>query len=164
MKALLLAISLLPLMAPEAYSADADFKAIVRGVESNLGVRRMHIPLLGTVLYFATAAHPGGVKQADVAIFEDQDYTLPEAGRFEEIVRQAAGDGWSPVVRVRENHNRELTYIYTKPMGGDLKIIVASFEPREAVLTYLRVKPKAMLEALDEPNHAGRALAGSGSR
>jgi hypothetical protein len=132
MKALLLAVPLLALMAPEAYSGDADFRAIVRGVESNLGVRRVHIPLLGTVLFFAAAAHPGGVKQVDVAIFENQDYTLPETGRFEAIVRQAAGNGWSPLVRVRENHSRELTYIYTKPVAGDLKIIVASFDAQRS--------------------------------
>jgi hypothetical protein len=160
MKLLVFSIALLAAMAPEAGAGDAEFQAIVRGVESNFGIHRLHIPLFGTVLSFATASQPWGVKQVDVAIFEDRRYTLPEAGRFEAIVRQVAGDGWSPVVRVRGNHGRELTYIYTKPAGGDLKIMVANFEPTEAVLTYLKGKPEAMLAALDHPKHASHSLAG----
>lgn len=161
MKALLFAAPVLLLVTPAATAGDPDFKAIVRGVESNLGIRRMHIPVFGLAMFFVKAARPAGVRQLDMAVFEDLSCPAPDAARFETIMKQAVGDRWNPIIRVRERRGRELTYIYARPDGRNWKLIVATFEPSEAVLIHLKLNPEALLDSLDEPAHAGTCLRGT---
>jgi hypothetical protein len=162
MKHLLFAAPLVLLLAPAA-SANDDFKAVVRGVESNLGIRRMRVPLLGTMMFCARVVRPGGVKQLDIAIFEDLNYSPPDPERFDAVMRTAVGERWSPMIRVRSlRGEHEWTYIYARPDGRDWKMIIATFEPDEAVIVHLKVKPEALLGSLDEPEHAGQRLSGDG--
>jgi hypothetical protein len=141
MKRLLFVAPLALLFAASAAAGDPDFDTIVRRVESDLGIRRTPIPLLGLATLVVNAAEPAGVKQVDVAIFNDLDYSPPAAARFDEIMRQATGGRWSAVIRVRSRRDHEWTYIYAKPDGPDWRILLANFEPREAVIVETRVAP-----------------------
>ncbi len=151
---------LVAMLAPLSRAGDADFKAIVQNVESNLGIRRTNIPLFGVAMFFVKASHPSGVNQLEMAIFDELNYTPPDARRFEAIMQRAVGDAWSPLVRVQSRRDHELTYIYVKPESRHCKMILATFEPGEAVLMHLKVNPEALTEALDEPRHAGESLGG----
>lgn len=153
MKRLLLVVPLAVLFAASAAAGDADFDTIVRHVESGLGIRRTQNPLLGLASLVVKAAQPG-VKQLDLAIFDELDYTPPAAARFDEIMRHATGSGWSSVIRVRSRRDGERTYIYAKPDGKDWRILLANFEPREAVIFETRVTPEVLLRSLDHPKDA----------
>jgi hypothetical protein len=150
MKRLLFIIPLVALFAANAAAGDPEFDTIVRRVESDLGIRRTHIPLFGLATLVVKAAEPG-VKQLDLAIFEDLNYEPPAGARFDEIMRRATGGRWSSVIRVRSRRDHEWTYIYAKPDGEDWRILVANFEPREAVIVETRVTPEILLHSLDAP-------------
>jgi hypothetical protein len=160
MRRLLFAAPLVLLLGPAASAGDRDFAAVVQSVESNLGLHRTRIPLFGTVMFFVRVARPAGVKQLEMAIFEDANYSPPDAERFDALMRSAAGERWSPLVRVRSRRDDESTYIYVKPDGKEFKMIIATFERDEAVIMHLKAKPEALLDSLDEPEHAGKRLGG----
>jgi hypothetical protein len=156
MKRLLLVAPMMALLASSAAAGDPDFDTIVRRVESDLGIQRTHIPLLGLATLVVKAAEPAGVKQLDMAIFDDLDYSPPAAARFDDIMRRATGGRWSAVIRVRSRRDHEWTYIYAKPDGRDWKLLVANFEPREAVIIETRVTPEVLLDSLDNPEKRDR--------
>ena len=160
MRPILSTAVLLLALVPAARAGDPDFKAIVRTVESELGIRRMHIPLFGSAMFFVRVARPGGAKQLDMAIFDEAGYSLPNSERFDRIIRNAVGNRWTPLIRVKERHGDELTYIYVRAEKHDLKMILATFEPREAVLIHLKVDPESLRDVFDEPKHAGKTLSG----
>jgi hypothetical protein len=151
------AVVLALLLSAAAPGADRDFKAVVGGIESQLGIRRMHIPLFGVAMFFAkTVARTQGVKQLDIAIFDEIDYRRPDAARFDGIVQSAVGDRWTPFVRVRSNRENESTYIYLRPDGKDWRMLVASFEAREAVVVHLKLNAEAVMRDFEDPAHARR--------
>lgn len=151
------ALLFLLLFSASAPAADRDFKAVVSGIESQLGIRRTHIPLFGVAMFVARVAARGeGVMQLDVAVFDEIEYTRPDAARFDAIVRSAVSDRWLPFVRVRSNRESESTYIYLRPDGSDWRMLVATFERHEAVVVHLKLKPEALMRDFDDPAHAGR--------
>jgi hypothetical protein len=112
-------------------------------------------------MFFAkTVARTQGVKQLDIAIFDEIDYRRPDAARFDGIVQSAVGDRWTPFVRVRSNRDRENIYIYLRPEGKDWRMLVASFEAREAVVVHLKLNGEALMRDFDDPAHARRHVHG----
>ncbi len=140
---------------------DGHFEAVVRNVESQFGVRKMRIPLFGVVKFFVRAARPVGVKQLDVAIFEDLRLSRSDMEDFDAAVTSALGGAWRPMVRVRERG--ETTCIYAQPDGKDLKLLVATTGHDDTVLVEVKVNPERLARMLDEsPRRAGKCF-GSGS-
>jgi hypothetical protein len=160
MRRLLLALFVCALFVPAAAAADADFNAIVRGVESDLGISRLRIPFLGLASFFVKSAHPSGVTQLDFAIFEELHYSPPGKARFDAIVQRATGGRWQPIIQIRSDHGRECTYIYTRPDGRNWKLLLANFDRDDAVIIHLRATPEILLDALDQPDHATTRLTG----
>lgn len=146
------AVLALALAAP-VLGADRDFDAVVRNIESSFGTHRMHIPLFGVVKVFLRIARPAGVKQLDLAIFEDMHGTGPGLDALDAAVRGAIGPEWQPMVRVRER--REWTCIYAKPSGKDVRMLVATVDSEDTVLVHFKVNPERLARMLDE--HPGRA-------
>lgn len=143
-------------LAPAAPGADADFNALVRGIESHYGTKRLHIPLFGVAKLFVRVARPEGVKQLDLAIFEEIHYARPDEQEFDELVRKAVGERWRPMVRVRSRADNEWTYIYAQEAGGDVRMLIATFEPSEAVVIQYRVSTRTLLAMLDHPDRIGK--------
>lgn len=151
---LTLALPILLLAPATARAADSDFKAIVRGVESQLRIRHMRFPFLGLIASVAATGH--GVHQLDLAIFDEVHYSQPDSRQFDRIVKAAVGDRWVPFVRVRSRRDNEYTYIYVKPDAKNWQMVVASFEPGDATIVHLQLDSKAVLEDLENPVNAGR--------
>ena len=160
MKTLLVTVLLVTLLAAPAAAGDAEFHAIVRGVESGYGVRRVHIPLFGLARFAINIAQPEGVKDFDMAIFETPDGPPPDSNRFDSIVKRAGGERWSCVIRVRSRRSHEWVYIYARPEGRDWRMLIATFEPSETVILEARVDAEFLANALDDPERAGRSLNG----
>ena len=156
MRTLLVVVLLGALVATPAAAGDADFHAIVRGVESGYGVHRVHIPLFGLARFALKIAQPEGVKDFDMAIFETPDGPPRDLGRFDGIIRRAGGGRWSSVIRVRSRRDNEWVYIYARPEGrDDWRMLVATFGRGETVVLEAEVNPAFLANALEDPEHAG---------
>lgn len=163
MKTLLVTVLLVTLLAAPAAAGDADFHAIVRGVESGYGVHRVHIPLFGLARFVVHVAQPEGVKDFDMAIFETREGPPPDSSRFDAIVKRAGGEHWRSVIRVRSGRSHEWVYVYARPEGPDWRMLIATFEPGETVILEARVDAEFLANALDDPERAGQALNGRAS-
>jgi hypothetical protein len=99
----------------------------------------------------------GGVKTMKMAIFEDQQ--LRGSGsdnEFDEVMRKALRSGWSPVVHTWSRRSGEHTYIYARSDGRDLKVLLATVEPNEAVVMQLKVDPEKLEAFINEHSSPGR--------
>ncbi len=149
MRALLAGILLLGLVPPAPAAGDGDFNAVVRSIESNFGARRMRIPLFGVAKFFVKVARPHGVRQLDLAIFEDLSISQSRLQHLDSAVRAAAGDRWLPMVRVRSHE--DWVCIYARPEGKkDLRLLIATVEPDETVLVQVKVRPEVLARTLNE--------------
>lgn len=152
----LLALPALLLALPAAAAGDADFKALVRGIETRYQVTRTRIPLFGVVKFFVNVSRPHGVKQFDLAVFEDVNFGEPDEREFDTLVREAVGGNWRPMVRVRSRAPNEWTYVYVKEAGRDTRMMIATFEPGEAVVMQYKVNTRKLMEMLVRPERIGR--------
>ena len=134
---------------------EGDFNALVKGIESQYGIKRTRIPLFGVAKFFVKVARPEGVKQFDMAVFEDSS-ARPDQEQIDELVRKAVGDDWKPMVRVRSQAGGESTYVYAKPAGRDISMLVAAFDSGDAVVLKYRVDAARFMRMLDNPDRIGR--------
>lgn len=158
MRALVAAAILLGLGIP-ARAGDRDFDAVVKSIEMNFQTKRTHIPLFGVAKFFVKVSRPGGAKQLDLAIFEDLKIERSRLQDLDDTVRKAAGERWSPMVRVRSHE--EWVTIYARPDGkNDMHLLIATVEPGEATVIRLKVDAAELARMIDgNPERAGKCLA-----
>ncbi len=154
MRALLALAFLTTAALPPAEAADKDFKAVVRAVESDLNIRHMRLPLIGFIARMAASTQ--GVHQLNFVVYDEVRYERPDPRQFDQMMKSAVADRWTPFVTVRSKRDHEYTYIYIRPDGEHWKMMIASFEPGEAVLMHLKLDAAAMLKDFDEPTGARR--------
>jgi len=131
---------------------DDGFKAVVRHLEKHYHAKRTYIPFLGLANFAVKIVRPAGVKGFQLAVFEDQDFATPRGGvPFEQVVSEAFGNGWQPLVRVYSRRDGEYTYIYGRPNGSDLKLAVVVLEAHEAVVVEATVNTDAAAKFLSKP-------------
>jgi hypothetical protein len=128
-----------------ACAGDAEFKGVVRAIESNYKVHHMHIPFLGFALFLARPAGFGGVK---LAVFE-RFPALADTSEVSRLVEGTLGSDWHPFVRVHSkggNGNGESTVIYVNPTESNMRMLVVSVESSEATVVELKANKKTMQE------------------
>ena len=140
------------------FGADRDFDRLVKAVESHLGAKRTHIPLLGVANFFVKTARPEGVAGFKLAVFEDMRPLAWEDGRALDRIMAEASAGLHPLVRVRSNRDREWTYIYIGAAGKTSTMLIATFERREATIVEVKLSVDALLKALESPRRAGKSF------
>jgi len=138
------------------FAEDRDFNRLVKEVESRFNVKRTHVPLLGAARPAIRLMQPGS-KSLDMAIFEDQDFSLAKAKDFSELAGKALGPEWHQVVRVVSQPEGEQTFVYLRDAGDHCKLITATLEPREAVLVEVKLKSRDLLRFIDHPEEMGKA-------
>jgi hypothetical protein len=141
-----------------AFAADRDFDRLVKAVESHLGAKRTHIPLLGVANFFVKTARPEGVAGFNLAVFEDMRTLDPEDGQALDRMMAEASAGLHPLVRVRSSRDREWTYIYTGETGKTTTMLIATFERHEATIVEVKLSIGALLKALESPRLAGKSV------
>jgi hypothetical protein len=141
-----------------AFGADRDFDRLVKAVETHLGAKRTHIPLLGVANFFVKTARPEGVAGFKLAVFEDMRPLSSEDGRALDRMMAEASAGLHPLVRVRSNRDREWTYIYIGDAGKMSTMLIATFERREATIVEVKLSMSALLKALESPRRAGKSF------
>lgn len=155
----LVPVAVLVALAWPAAAGDRDFDAVVRSVESNLHVRRTRIPMLGIAKLFIRVSNPSGVKQLDLAVFEDVRLSRDSIRNLDKAVREATGERWTPMVRVRERG--EWTTIFARPDGEDrMRLLIATVDSDDAVVVHLSVNASQLAATLDEHPRYAKDFAG----
>jgi hypothetical protein len=133
--------------APPQAAASDDFGRIVHYIETQYHVHRQHRWVMGIAGFVVKVSHFSGVKSLKGAIFENQPF-LNAGGdtRFDEVVRQALDSGWQPMVQTWDRHTGERTFIYAQAAGKDMKVLLVTLEPNEAVVLQLKLNPQRFTE------------------
>jgi len=143
--------------APAQAAAGDDFGRIVHHIEANYHVHRQHRWVMGLAGFTVKFWHFAGVKSFKGAIFENQPFMNAASDtRFDEVVRAAMDSGWQPLVQSWNRHTGERTYIYAQDVsskkGSDMKLLVVSLEPNEAVVLQVKVDPRKLDDFIEETN------------
>jgi hypothetical protein len=152
-------LALLLAASAASFGADRGFDRLVKAVESHVGVKRTHVPLLGVANFFVKVARPEGVSGFKLAVFEDLRLPAWEDGKGLDRIMAEGSAGLHPLVRVRSNSDREWTYIYAGDTGKIATVLIATFERHEATIVEVKVSMRALLKALEEPRRTGKSLA-----
>ena len=142
-----LSLLLLTTIAPALRAGEFDW--IARNVERESGCKRTHIPFFGVAKFVVAVGHPAGASQLDLAVFEDTNIS-PE--RFSDILSNAAGSTWKPMIRVRSKRG-ESTTIFAQQDGKRVRLLIGNFDHREATLVQIRVNVDKLLRYVDDCKH-----------
>lgn len=124
----------------------AEFDSIVRTVQEQTGSRRIHIPLFWLARTVVAVGHPAGASEMKLAVFERPN-VAPE--RFAEIIDNAMGPFWKPMVRVRSKDG-EVTSIFLRENGGQtVRLLIASKDHDDAVMMQVRLNEGRLLKFID---------------
>jgi hypothetical protein len=147
-----------------ALGAERDFQAVVGAIEQHLGVRHTRIPMMGFAKLFVKASTPSGVHGFELATFEDLRYS-PDAMRdFRDVVADALGESWRPMVQVQAPWRKEYTGIFIKGQGGQFRMMVATIEAHEATVVEVQLSPSQWFDWLRNPAQMGQRAGGRDSR
>jgi hypothetical protein len=134
-----------------------DFGRIVRHIEVEYHAHRNYRFWMSFAGVAVKCTHMGGVKAFKMAIFEDQHLSGAEMdNRLDELVDRAGSSGWQPLVKTFSRRSGEHTYIYAKADGNNMKLLLVSVEPNEAVVMQVKIDPKKLSDFVNEHEHRGR--------
>jgi hypothetical protein len=127
----------------------ADFDSIVDALESRGGLHRVHIPFLGLARLAIWVARPKGVYDFQLATWEG-------SGRMDRremaaIVRREIGNGFSPIVQATSERSGEWTFIYGRPRGRNIELMVVTHDPNDTVVVRAVVDAETFTENFDSP-------------
>lgn len=136
--------AVLAVLATAGIAMAASFEDVARNVESRLGMSRTRMPGVGFLVNsFVAVSRPGGARSMKLAAFDGEHGRFqPEA--FQAAVKESVG-GWSPVVQVVSERNREEVAMYVRPAGSKWELLIATSEADEATLVYLKIPGRDLL-------------------
>lgn len=135
------------------HAGDPAFGEFVKNLERDFNIRRTHIPMFWLAKGIVRIASPTGVSRLDLAIFEDQNFDrLAQAGDLKRRLDGMLGEGWRPFVEVDSRAAGERTFLYMRPRGRDVELMVFTMERNEAVAVLLRLNPDTLARAMDDPH------------
>ena len=155
-------LALILAAAAAGVAADRDFDRLANAIESNLGVRRTHIPLLGVANFFVKAARPAGARGFELAVFENLRLRPEDAESLDRVMAEAAA-GLSLIVRTRSNWGRERTYVYAGDAAAS-RMFIVTFDRDEATIVEVKLNAQALARALANPEKIGGAHAGKSTK
>ncbi len=127
----------------------ADFDSIVNALEARGGLHRVPIPFLGLARFAIWVARPKGVYDFQLATWEG-------SGRMDRremaaIVRREIGDGFSPIVQATSARSGEWTFIYGRPHGRNIELMIVTHDSADTVLVRAVVDAETFTEDFDSP-------------
>lgn len=123
----------------------ASFEDVARNVERRLGMSRTRMPGVGFLMNsFVAVSRPGGASSMKLAAFERENGQY-RADVFQAAVKEAS-EGWMPVVQVWSKWDREEVSLYVRPAGKKWELLIATSEPAEGTLVYLKLPGRNLLE------------------
>jgi hypothetical protein len=146
---------------PRDVFASDDFGNIVHHIEARYHVHRNY-PFLMGLAGFAAKSWPGiGVKDVKIALFEDQHLLECASDReLDELVQVAGSSGWQPLVKSFSRRSGDHSYIYAKPEGRYLSLLIVNVEPSEAEVVQVKIDPRRLEKFIDEHQAHGSRKSG----
>jgi hypothetical protein len=125
-------------------SEASDMKRVVRAVESDLGIRHAHIPMLGMAMFVGRVATGFQMPGVKLAVFENEKLSQSSPQQLERTVWNALGPEWSPFVKSTSNHGDEQNWIFVREEGKKLHMFIATTERGEISLVEVNVSEPQM--------------------
>jgi hypothetical protein len=147
----LAAALLLVLVAVPMY---ADFNRIARAIDRHSGVKRVWIPFLGVARFLVWGVHPKGVHDFQLATFEGADKLNPR--ELQAMLEKEMDDGFMPLVQVWSKKSREFSFIYVRPKGDRMELMVLAHDSSDTVLVRVDVNAEMIARELAEPRNVRR--------
>ena len=130
-----------------ALPAHAGFNEVLSGLNARLGSPTW-IPGFGLVRIGIRITHYDGVHDLQLATFEGKgSFDSKEA---DAMMRTKIGRDYVPMVRVRSKHGHEWTFIYSRPMGDLLDMVVLTNDGSDTVLVRVVVDPDTVTKYIDK--------------
>ncbi len=130
-----------------AATAHAGFHEVVSAIEARGGHQSGVAPLFGLVRMAVWIAHPSGVHDLQLAIWEDKSFDLN--GRdIEPLLRAKAGD-YRPIVAAR-SRNGEWSFIYARPHGNLVDMLVVAHDTSDTVVVRTVVEPERLAREISK--------------
>ncbi len=131
----------------------SEFSTLVRAVESEPGVRRQYIPMLGLARAGVRTLNPKGIRDLQLAVFETGP--TEDSARLDRAI-ESVGRGWTPMVRV-SSADGERTTVWTRASGDAMEMLVLSHDAGESVIVRLAMDPERFFSTLsDSPGQLAR--------
>ena len=127
----------------------ADFASIARAIDNHPGVKRVWIPFLGVARFAVWVVRPEGVHDFQLVTFEGADRLDPQ--ELQNILRTQIGPGYTPLVRAWSRRKGEWSFIYAKPEGQRIDLVILSHDDDDTVL--VRVDVDATIIAREIEKH-----------
>ena len=134
---------------------DHDFNLLVKRIETQYGVRPMHIPMLGFATFCLRVAGTPGAAGLKIAVFHDglNSNTL-SADSFEQSVETTIGTKWHPFVRARSRENGSVTMIYTNPDPKEMRVLIVTLNENDATIVQTNLKTSQIWNWIKKPQDA----------
>jgi hypothetical protein len=142
------------LLSVPAYAA--GFDDVLAGLESRLG-RTTWIPFFGLARTVVRVGHPSGVHDIQLAVFEGKVRLDP--ADLDSLMRSRAGRDYAPLVRVRSRHDHEATFVYARPNGELIDLMVLTNDGDDTVLVRVVVNPDVVTRYIDNDPRSVAQLA-----
>jgi len=140
----------------------SDMNRVVRAVETDLGVRHTHIPMLGAALFMTKVATGFQMPGVKLAVFEGANLSERSPEELEQAAFNALGPDWSPFVKSTSNHGAEQTCIFLRQDGKKLQMFIAAADHGELSLVEVRVSERQMRRWAKDTNEMVKSKGKSG--
>src|SRR5262249_3361713 len=135
----------------------SDMNRVVRAVESDLGIRHTHIPMLGPALFMSRVVSGFQMPGVKLAVFEDAGLSDRSAEDLLRTVLKALGPEWSPFIKTTCNHGAEQNWIFLREDGKKLQMFIASAERNELSLIEVKVSERQMRRWIHETDEMAKS-------
>jgi hypothetical protein len=144
-------------LAPDLEAAEDDFGGIVHHIETEYHVHRNYRFFMAFAGIAVKLSHFAGVKSCKMAIFENQ-HLLGAASdaQLDGIVQSTGKSGWQPLIKNFSRRSGERNYIYAQSSGKDLKLLMISVEPDEAVVAQLKIDANKLSQFIKDHSEGQR--------
>jgi len=149
--ALTLAGAIVFALVPNRAYAD-EFGKIVHQIETTYHVHHNYSFLMGfaRVVVKCTGGF-AGVKGFKIALFDDQHlFSSSPDSDLDDVIQSGGEQGWQPLVKSYSRRGHEHSYIYARQEGKDLKLLIVSVEPSEAVVIQVKVNPDKLAKFIEQ--------------
>lgn len=131
-----------------ALPASADFRDVERSLRAQLG-RPMYIPFLGVARFATWIAHPKGVHDFQLVTWEKSDgQAVMDGVELERMLRRGLSADYQSLVRVRSR--KEWTFIYARPFGDRIEVMLLTHDNSDTVLIRADVDAEELSHTINE--------------
>jgi hypothetical protein len=126
----------------------ADFASVARAIDQRNGVKRNWIPFLGLARFAVWVVRPEGVHDFQLVTFEGADRLDPK--ELHNILRTQIGPGYTPLVQHWSRRKAEWSFIYAKPQGKHIDLVILAHDDEDTVLVRVEVDATVIAREIEK--------------